>query len=231
MSGIETVTGKVIDLLNPTPDQIDINDIAWALSRMPRLTGHTISEIPPNNAEHSIFVMKEVKDIVDAYLNGELQIGTSLHTKLSNLDLFKTGMTLKSYFGLLLKALLHDAQEYITGDIPSPVKRIPELRKVIKEIEAKLDDVIFQSFNLAPMTDDEKFIIKYADMIAQRIEMYNYLPSRGMQFNWVYEDISIDIDLAKLQKYEDPDHAIESYKKFLENFNKLYQSYIKTPNL
>ncbi len=37
---IQTHSGKYIDFLNVNPDAIDINDIAWALARIPRFTGH-----------------------------------------------------------------------------------------------------------------------------------------------------------------------------------------------
>ena len=38
-----TVTGKKINLLNPDPDQICLEDIALALEKMPRFNGHTTS--------------------------------------------------------------------------------------------------------------------------------------------------------------------------------------------
>ena len=45
-TSIETMTGKFVDLVNPDPATIDVRDIAWATSRMPRYVGHTISALP-----------------------------------------------------------------------------------------------------------------------------------------------------------------------------------------
>lgn len=53
---LETVTGRLIDIANPDPDVIEIEDIAWGLSRLNRFAGHTITAIPPTVAQHSIFV-------------------------------------------------------------------------------------------------------------------------------------------------------------------------------
>ena len=39
MSWLGTVTGKKINLLNPDPDQICLEDIAHALEKMPRFNG------------------------------------------------------------------------------------------------------------------------------------------------------------------------------------------------
>lgn len=51
---IQTHSGRAFDLLDPQPDQIDIEDIAWALSHLCRFTGH--SRRPYSVAEHSVRV-------------------------------------------------------------------------------------------------------------------------------------------------------------------------------
>lgn len=51
---IQTHSGKAIDLLAPKPEQIDFNDIAHALSRIQRFTGHT--KEPYNVADHCLHV-------------------------------------------------------------------------------------------------------------------------------------------------------------------------------
>lgn len=53
---IETVSGARIDFLDPNPASIKIEDIAWALSRSPRLVGHTGDSFPLSVAAHSIWV-------------------------------------------------------------------------------------------------------------------------------------------------------------------------------
>ena len=55
-SGILTFSGKFLDYLNPDPEQIDIEDIAIALSREARFCGHTKKFY--SVAQHSVFVSK-----------------------------------------------------------------------------------------------------------------------------------------------------------------------------
>ena len=54
MTWIATRSGKKLDLLTPEPDQIDIKDIAVALSRLPRFAGHTTEFY--SVAQHSVLV-------------------------------------------------------------------------------------------------------------------------------------------------------------------------------
>jgi 5'-deoxynucleotidase YfbR-like HD superfamily hydrolase len=82
MATLETVSGKKVDVTNPDPSTIDITDIAWALSRMPRFSGHSIPYVPYSVAQHCIQVMKELApqgpeiqmygllhDAAEAYIN------------------------------------------------------------------------------------------------------------------------------------------------------------------
>lgn len=73
---IETASGKRLYFLDPDPDQIDIRDIALALSRIPRFNGHTTKLLTV--AEHSWagarYIQQEHKlafllhDAAEAYL-------------------------------------------------------------------------------------------------------------------------------------------------------------------
>ena len=82
MAKLETVSGRKIDVTNPDPNTIEITDIAWALSRMPRFSGHSIPYIPYSVAQHCMQVMKELAphgdriqlygllhDAAEAYIN------------------------------------------------------------------------------------------------------------------------------------------------------------------
>lgn len=57
-SWINTYTGRRFDYLNPAPDMIDLRDIAHALSRICRFTGHTSSFY--SVARHSLYVASYV---------------------------------------------------------------------------------------------------------------------------------------------------------------------------
>ena len=191
---LETVTGRLVDIENPDPATINIEDIAWGLSRMPRFCGHTITIVPYTVAQHSMFVADEV----EAYL------GKELNTK---------------EYQLILKALLHDAAEVYTGDLPSPMKRIATLRPIIKQIEAKLDHAIYVALGLSPMSEEEEHIIKLADKIAQKIEAHAFMPSRGK--DWV--DMP-EVSLERLQQFNAPLDSLTSYKLFIERFNSLHKN-------
>lgn len=60
---LETASGKRIDLANPDPAQIQIDDIAWALSRMPRFSGHTRDIHPLSVASHSLWMAMYVWEV------------------------------------------------------------------------------------------------------------------------------------------------------------------------
>jgi 5'-deoxynucleotidase YfbR-like HD superfamily hydrolase len=183
---LETVTGQLVDVENPDPASINIEDIAWGLSRISRFCGHTITVIPYNVAQHSLFVANEVE---------------------------AAGWTAKT---LVLQALLHDAAEVYTGDWPSPVKRIPALRPIIKGIESKLMSAIYEAMGLPAPTDEEEAIIKEADMVAQKIEAHAFMPSRGK--HWPNMPT---VSLERLQQFDQPMSSLGSYKAFIDKFNSL----------
>ncbi len=75
-SSIQTYTGQQLDLQDPQPEQIDIEDIALGLSRMPRFAGQT--RMFYSVAQHSVLVAKHapremrlqalLHDATEAYL-------------------------------------------------------------------------------------------------------------------------------------------------------------------
>lgn len=198
---IETASGKKVSVTNPQASDISIDDIAWALSRIPRFAGHTITEVPYNVAQHSIYVA----ELLESALNNK-----SEHADLPFHDLNSAGRS-----QLLLKALLHDAHEAYTGDIPSPIKKLPELRDTFHKIEQRLDAAIFAQFELDAVTPAEKFIIKHFDKLAQAIEGYQFMPSRGLA--WKLPKPS----LLLIQNFPAPLPPSQAYKKFLFHFEYL----------
>lgn len=63
---ITTYTGRRVDLLDPQPNQIDIRDIAAALSRICRFNGHT--RVHYSVAQHSVIVARSLES--DLQMNG-----------------------------------------------------------------------------------------------------------------------------------------------------------------
>lgn len=211
---LETVTGKVVNVIEPSPDQICIDDIGWGLSRMPRFCGHTITEVPYNVAQHSVFVGREVYNILTR---------TEEYPELMEFfhDIAGLSNSPIHVIETVMMAVLHDASEIYTGDIPSPVKQIPELRAIVKKVEHKLMAAIYQAFNLPEPTELQEKIIKHADKIAQKIEAHAFMQSRGNHWPNMPH-----ISLEKLQKFESPKKALESYHEFMAFFNEFYNKYL-----
>ena len=204
---LETVSGKLVNIEHPDPASICIDDIAWGLSRLPRFCGHTITVIPFSVAQHSIFVADEVERLINA--------GTSnIVTETEYWNVLSVMQSARN--DLILKALLHDAAEAYTGDLPSPVKRLPTLSPIFKRIESQLMDSILLALDVGPMHDDEIKIIKYADRIAQKIEAHAFMTSRGKH----WENMP-DVSLEQLQGFPSPVPALDAYKMFLNRFNQL----------
>ncbi|MEO9514966.1 MAG: HD family hydrolase [Paracoccaceae bacterium] len=87
------LSGRRLDLLDPTPMDIEIDDIAHGLSFVARWNGQTVGDYAYSVAEHSLLVER---------------IFSRLEPK--SPDKWR------------LAALLHDGPEYVIGDMISPVK-------------------------------------------------------------------------------------------------------------
>jgi len=134
------LSGRRLDLLDPSPFDVEIEDIAHGLARVARWNGQTKGEHAFSVAEHSILV----QDIV-AHLRKDIP------TK------------------WLLAALLHDAPEYVVGDLISPFKAAIGLD--YKALELKLLSAIHIRFGLpADIPKTVAATIKRADRIAAYFE-------------------------------------------------------------
>ena len=87
------LSGRRLDLLDPTPLDIEIEDIAHGLSFLARWNGQTKGAYGFSVAEHSLLVERTFSSI-----------NPNIHPKWK------------------MAALLHDAAEYVIGDLISPVK-------------------------------------------------------------------------------------------------------------
>lgn len=87
------LSGRRLDLLDPTPVDIEIEDIAHGLAFVARWNGQTRGDFAYSVAEHSILVEQ---------LFRAMNPGVAIKWQLA--------------------ALLHDAPEYVIGDMISPVK-------------------------------------------------------------------------------------------------------------
>ena len=127
------LSGRRLDLLDPSPLDIEIGDIAHGIARVARWNGQTQGEHGFSVAQHSVVV----EDIA-----GFIQPGLDVRWRLA--------------------ALLHDAAEYVIGDMISPFKAA--LGIDYKLFEEKLQGAIHIRFGLPPRTPAAvKALIKRAD--------------------------------------------------------------------
>lgn len=134
------LSGRRLDLLSPSPDDVAIEDIAHGLARVARWNGQTHGPHAFSVADHSVVV----EEIALA-----LQPSWPQQWRLA--------------------ALLHDAPEYVIGDLISPFKAA--IGFDYKAIENRLLEAIHVRFSLPPRLPDEiTAAIKLADRIAAYYE-------------------------------------------------------------
>ncbi len=134
------LSGRRLDLLDPTPVDIEIEDIAHGLAFVARWNGQTRGDFAYSVAEHSL--------LVEALFR-RLDPGAPARW--------------------CLAALLHDAPEYVIGDMISPVKSA--VGPGYGELDERLSAAIHIRFGLpAAVPAQIKKRIKKADSISAWME-------------------------------------------------------------
>jgi len=150
---VETYSGKLVHLVNPDPETIDLSDIAQSLSKLSRYNGHTITDHGYSVAQHSVWVATAMTHF-DNHAIAD--------------DAFKA-------------ALLHDAHEAYTGDIVKPLKQFMD--PLIAELQNNLDAVIFDALRVLPPSMCVKEQIKMLDTWALGMESRKFMYSGGIGWN------------------------------------------------
>jgi 5'-deoxynucleotidase YfbR-like HD superfamily hydrolase len=134
------LSGRRLDLLDPSPLDIEIEDIAHGLARVARWNGQTKGAHAFSVAQHCLLVERVVGELMP-----------------------------RGDRSLKLMALLHDAPEYVVGDLISPFKAAVGLD--YKDFELRLLSAIHLRFGLPAKTPAEVVtLIKKADHIAAYFE-------------------------------------------------------------
>ncbi|MBO0766717.1 MAG: HD family hydrolase [Hyphomicrobiaceae bacterium] len=134
------LSGRRLDLLDPAPADIAIEDIAHGLARVARWNGQTLGDHAFSVAQHGLLVAD-----IAAALKPDTQSCW------------------------LLAALLHDAPEYVIGDLISPFKAAVGLD--YKAFELRLLRAIHRAFGLPEQLPETVTAqIKHADRIAAYYE-------------------------------------------------------------
>jgi 5'-deoxynucleotidase YfbR-like HD superfamily hydrolase len=133
------LSGRRLDLLDPTPMDIEIEDIAHGLAFVARWNGQTRGDWPYSVAEHSLLVEEIFARVAVQPVKWRLA------------------------------ALLHDAPEYVIGDMISPVKSA--IGPSYGELDARLTAAVHLRFGLpAVLPVAVKKAIKDADRISAWLE-------------------------------------------------------------
>ncbi|MEX0369581.1 MAG: HD domain-containing protein [Tateyamaria sp.] len=134
------LSGRRLDLLDPTPMDIEIEDIAHGLAFVARWNGQTAGDYAYSVAEHSLLVED---------LFGRIAPNAPAKWRLA--------------------ALLHDAPEYVIGDMISPVKAA--VGSGYKTLDERLEAAVHIRFGLpAKVPQNIKRQIKRADRISAWME-------------------------------------------------------------
>ena len=134
------LSGRRLDLLDPSPLDIEIEDIAHGLARVARWNGQTAGTHIFSVAQHTLLVEEIARRRVGAV---DRRLGLAL--------------------------LLHDAPEYVIGDMISPFKAV--IGDAYKGVEARLLAAIHLRFGLpVKLPDEVTKLIKAADRAAAFLE-------------------------------------------------------------
>ena len=134
------LSGRRLDLLDPSPLDVEIEDIAHGLARVARWNGQTSGDWAFTVAQHSLLVETLCRRF--------------------------RAQPPRSW---LLAALLHDAPEYVVGDLITPFKST--IGPDYKALERRLQQAVHLRFGLpAKLPETAQKLIKRADRAAAHIE-------------------------------------------------------------
>ena len=186
------LSGRRLDLLDPDPADIEIEDIAHGLARVARWNGQTVGPHALSVAQHALIVEAIASDINPSWSPD-----------------------------WRLAALLHDAAEYVIGDLISPFKTAIGLD--YKAFELRLLRAIHARFALPMALPSEITVeIKRADTIAAYFEATR-LAGFSIDEAELYfpRPNGISVELAHTLDALTPIAAHEAQQAFMTLFHKL----------
>ena len=184
------LSGRRLDLLDPSPLDIEIEDIAHGLARVARWNGQTEGAHIFSVAQHCLLVEALAR------------------ARVPRLD-----------HGRRLAVLLHDAPEYVIGDMISPFKAV--IGGAYKVVEARLLAAIRLRFGLPVKRSEEiERMIKTADRGAAFLEatrLAGFSAAEAQRFFGPRPALPSALE----RDYLTPWPAGTAEKRFLERFNAL----------
>lgn len=187
------LSGRRLDLLDPSPLDVEISDIAHGLARVARWNGQTIGDHAFSVAQHCLVV----EDIA-GLLEPELTVCQRL------------------------VVLLHDAPEYVIGDMISPFKSV--MGGDYKTVEKRLADAIHRRFGLEKHdTERLKKLAKKADLISayfEAVELAGFTAEEAKRIFGVPKGIGRQTPAGPVLGL-DPLPTVSAEEAFLNRFQQL----------
>lgn len=159
------LSGRRLDLLDPSPLDIEIEDIAHGLARVARWNGQTIGEHAFSVAQHSVVVEEVCRALVPDFTPAQC-----------------------------LTALLHDGSEYVIGDMISPFKAVlgNHYRTFEDRLERAIH-IRFGLAPVMPK--DLKKIIKQADHISAWHEAVQLAGFSSIEADQIFGEPKVRMDI------------------------------------
>jgi len=181
------LSGRRLDLLEPSPLDIEIEDIAHGLARVARWNGQTKGAHAFSVAQHCVLVERLTQDL-NPRISREVR----------------------------LMALLHDAPEYVVGDLISPFKSAIGVN--YKDLELKLQAAIHLRFNLpAQVPSALATLFKKADRLSAFYEATQLAGFEDKEARRLFGAPPPGLKTPRLQ----PLPTAEAQAQFLERFHRL----------
>jgi uncharacterized protein len=186
------LSGRRLDLLDPSPIDVELEDIAHGLARVPRWNGQTVGDYIFSVAQHSLLVEAVAEELCADLTRSER-----------------------------LSILLHDAPEYVIGDMISPFKAV--IGDIYKDVEARLLAAIRLHFGLsAKPSRSLTTLTKRADQIAahhEAVTLAGFSPEEAAKFFGKPQGLSpATVDLLK------PWPIGEAQARFSERLDALHRA-------
>ncbi|WP_424629583.1 YfbR-like 5'-deoxynucleotidase [Bradyrhizobium sp. SYSU BS000235] len=186
------LSGRRLDLLDPSPLDIEVEDIAHGLARVARWNGQTHGAHIFSVAQHTL--------LVEAVLR----------TQNPRID-----------HEIRLAAMLHDAPEYVIGDMISPFKAV--IGGSYKVVEKRLLAAIHIRFGLPAVLPDEiEQQIKAADIGAAYLEATHIAGFSEAEAKRLFGR-DPKLPAASERDYVTPWSAGRAEKQFLARFKTLFK--------
>ena len=194
------LSGRRLDLLDPSPLDIEIEDIAHGLARVSRWNGQTLGDHAFSVAQHSLLVEGIARRLAPDW-PGRWR----------------------------LAALLHDAPEYVVGDLISPFKAAVGIN--YKAFEIRLLGAIHIRFGLpAELPVKVTALIKRADRVAAYLEATELAGFEAREARRLFgPPRGVDTKAGGRGLSVTPLRASEAQRRFLDRFAAIMRSVEQTP--